>query len=561
MSLSCLDDDGNAVDGWTSLKGNNGYAIYNYDTSTKTFVASVYTMNQTTSGSIMNTLNPLYDASINSSFAYALYNDNPPETGAASSSYAHSKGILATSSTQGFWLVHSLPNWPAETPTGNPGVPPSDTYAQSLGCVTVNVNTIDLIANLTMVNRPKIYEHHMPSTGMPSIPFFEKLIDNDYYDDAPTSASQSFQSLAGVDYVQFAKSKEWEMDLYDDLIAPYYQTPLYVETWINGAGGRQSSVCQSNVPPDSHQKVNAVYDIYQIDLITLSGEDTWKNTQDHSKYAFAAPMDFDTNVTSSSNVTCIGDINRMCSQEDRGGGAMCHQNHDLMMAFRSIVSGTESCYEKDPCDEYSCYWCELTYAPTSNPTLLPDAPTIQPTIQPNDNALARDENWAAKHTAEVVLMTLSAVALIVCIAYRFYYNRSGSYKKKENTLDTPLHTTSTNNSRASFDLDIFPDNGDNSDGNFIERMSRYIRHSVLVTANNDIRNRSSSVSVSCQTEPLEGLPPLPSPKKGNRSNALNSGTVTSAPLWMNPNGYNNNNNDNNGDNAVSNPLQREKEDA
>ena len=101
MSLGCQDETGAPVDGWTILKKVNGYEYFVYEAASGSFVESQYTLDQTTNGAIMRTLAPLYDMAVNNSFGYLYWNDNPPASG-STSYYAHSKGILATDSTQGF---------------------------------------------------------------------------------------------------------------------------------------------------------------------------------------------------------------------------------------------------------------------------------------------------------------------------------------------------------------------------------------------------------------------------------------------------------------------------
>ncbi len=36
----------------------------------------------------------------------------PPPIASASSVYAHSKGVLLTNQSTGFWFIHSVPEWP-----------------------------------------------------------------------------------------------------------------------------------------------------------------------------------------------------------------------------------------------------------------------------------------------------------------------------------------------------------------------------------------------------------------------------------------------------------------
>jgi hypothetical protein len=36
-------------------------------------------------------------------------------------------------------------------------------------------------------------------------------------------------------------------------------------------------------------------------------------------------------------MSCVGDINRMCSQEKRGGGALCTEDYSLWVAFNRCL--------------------------------------------------------------------------------------------------------------------------------------------------------------------------------------------------------------------------------
>ena len=88
----------------------------------------------------------------------------------------------------------------------------------------------------------------------------------------------------------------------------------------------------------------------------------------------------------------LGDIDRMCSQESRGGGAMCVQDASLWIAFNSIVASVESCYKYNPCGGSStqCYWCSPSALPSSAPlSMFPtlSSPTMHPSMHPNTRYL------------------------------------------------------------------------------------------------------------------------------------------------------------------------------
>lgn len=156
--LSCIDENGIPVDHWVVLSQNENYQYY-WHNSTDGFVKSLYDTNQTENGNIMRTMSQLYSPSLDmNNVAYALYNDDPPPPyTTASSTYAHAKGVILTDDIQGFWLIHSKPNWPNGRSEGAAGFPDT-TYSQSLMCVTMGSAQFDAIAEAQMVNYPFLYD-------------------------------------------------------------------------------------------------------------------------------------------------------------------------------------------------------------------------------------------------------------------------------------------------------------------------------------------------------------------------------------------------------------------
>ena len=234
--IGCLDESGNLVDSWVALAQNLDYQYYWHYASTG-FVKSPYRLDQTSDGCIMSTMNQLYSPVLNmSNIAYALYNDDPPPpAGTASSTYAHAKGVFLFDDTQGFWLIHSKPNWPNSREDGATPFPDS-TYAQSLMCITLNTSAYQSIAEAAMVNYPYLYDSYMSSSLIHTVPSFNEWISGGK-SNVP-NMTLTFSSRGGVGYTQFAKSKNWGKDLYEDLVAPGLNQSLFVETWRLGSGGR-----------------------------------------------------------------------------------------------------------------------------------------------------------------------------------------------------------------------------------------------------------------------------------------------------------------------------------
>jgi len=172
------------------------------------------------------------------------------------------------------------------------------------------------------VNDPNVYDSSLPTKLANYVPHLAAFLKGKII---KTSASNvtSITSLGGVSFDVFAKNKEWNQELYEDLVAPYYSSDMLVETWQNGVG-KLPSYCK----PDYQYNVMNIQDVQLVNGIS------WKETADHSKWA----------ITMTNNYTCIGDINRVSGQLKRGGGTVCsNQINGLWNAFSSIISSVDNC--------------------------------------------------------------------------------------------------------------------------------------------------------------------------------------------------------------------------
>ena len=124
---------------------------------------------------------------------------------------------------------------------------------------------------------------------------------------------------------------------------------MAVETWRNGVGGRIGSVCSSPSGPKKQP-----YDVMAVSTVTMPDGTSWSGTDDHSKWGVSING-------GGKDVFCVGGMNRMCSQEKRGGGALCSQSADGHKAFRLVATAMENCWGYNPCKgamaSDTCYWC------------------------------------------------------------------------------------------------------------------------------------------------------------------------------------------------------------
>ena len=191
---------------------NNAEYYYNDPDSTK-LSKSPNTIEEDSSGAIMNTVMQLY-GDLGDSYAYALYNDQTP-TGSSSDSRAHSKGLMLFDGEKGFWMVHSVPKWPGAVSQGWYDIS-SLTYAQSIMCTTFRLDRLEDIAALQMVQWPLIYSSGISSDLMDDHPQFVEWITGSKNKTA-TNTTTELVSYNGRHMTHYSTSNYCDCDLWGDV--------------------------------------------------------------------------------------------------------------------------------------------------------------------------------------------------------------------------------------------------------------------------------------------------------------------------------------------------------
>jgi len=314
---SCLDESGNPTDWWVALKLPNSYSYLIYDSTN--FRKSPYGLDIPNRGAIGKTLAGLYQNKTGT--GYLMYNDQTPDD-ANHDSRAHMKGMINFNSRGGFWLIHSVPRYPAKVNDGYFGYPQyAMTYGQSFLCISLSLTEVNKVGLLLQYDWPYIYDSFVPSSLTAKVPLIVSAISGVHTTPAASHVAQVI-SKAGTNFTAFAKNYNWNNDLYEHLIEPYWESGMLVQSWTNGPG-KIPSMCRPTVG----------YDSKNIDTMTLKGVVSWKSTQDHSKWA----------VATSVPVACVSDINRQEGQRKRGGGSVCSDDPRLFQAMTTLVENVESC--------------------------------------------------------------------------------------------------------------------------------------------------------------------------------------------------------------------------
>ena len=349
--LTCKDQDGNPVDWFAVLKIpyqkelseplNTGFS-YAYisgkplkgkggeDTSAWKLSKVLTTDKDSIFG---RTLAPLHADP--KKYTHIMYNDAPPHASGVkeSGSRAHAKGVLAMDKDTGFWLIHSVPNFP-QIPTQKYEWPNSGKLnGQSALCISFNTKQTgfniveqlkymginDYAFHVTKEIEGLVTNIHEPKNKRAKTPGEKKTVP--------------IASIGETAFTSFARSKKGagEGDLYEKFVAPTLKHNMFVETWRRGAGNPSPSSCQPQYKINNIEAIKIPF----ASGTTPADSGSWPYIKDHSKWGMSDSED--------KPFVCIGDINRMASQDKRGGGTVCFSNPTVWKRYSEVVDGLEGC--------------------------------------------------------------------------------------------------------------------------------------------------------------------------------------------------------------------------
>eukprot|EP00742_Colponemidia_sp_Colp-10_P001408 GILJ01001516.1.p1 GENE.GILJ01001516.1~~GILJ01001516.1.p1 ORF type:complete len:379 (+),score=48.96 GILJ01001516.1:49-1185(+) len=328
--LGCLDASGKPVDWWFLYKlPRDSGSKSTYPVASGVAFAYFYESSSALSYSKVG----LDDASspltktmkqLNTKNAWLFYNDENADSD--SSSYAHSKGVLALDKSQGFWLMHSMPSFPLPmSQTDGVIVIPDEgkKYGQVFFCTTYDVENIASIASGILINHPNVYDSNIPSTLSKLVPSWLELVGKKTV--KTNTHVQDVKTVGQMKLTHFAKSARSSLNLYEEVIQPKLKVNLQAVTW-----GRplMPSWCKPTYQFDS------------INVLKLAFSDVTSFTtgSDHSKWAVS---------TTGGTWVCVADTNRMTSQTKRGGGALCTQHKALHKALTALITDVEECTKSE----------------------------------------------------------------------------------------------------------------------------------------------------------------------------------------------------------------------
>ncbi|EYC35768.1 hypothetical protein Y032_0986g3296 [Ancylostoma ceylanicum] len=323
--LGCKNMNGEDVDWFAAIKlppgvdERKGKSFVYFDSTQDGWEMSPEAIDSNKSA-IGATINQIYGIDKMRTFTIA-YNDDSPVK-AVDSNRGHSKGVAAFDNDVGFWMVHSIPNFP---PLKKYDYPKSGTrFAQSLLCLSLSTNALEDVGQYMRFAQVTPFLSNLPDSFKVVAPSLVDVVNKKSLSNSDTifTTIRGLETLDGKRARGFSKHKKFGADLWYDFIAPNLKTPMAVETWRSGSGKDVGTKCG--------KKEN----VYDVNTVNILGK-TFLNTNDHSKWGVSMNRDVP--------AVCIGDVNRQRSQYKRGGGAVCIEDVKLWETFHGSVGDYNGC--------------------------------------------------------------------------------------------------------------------------------------------------------------------------------------------------------------------------
>lgn len=257
-----------------------------------------------------------------SSLQVIAWNDEPANGESPGDEHtAHSKGVIVYDAHQknGIYIVHSIPKYPSFGSDGsvNPQIPTAERkFGQNVLCMSLDANNLDEVASGLEIIGSIIYQNTFSESSLSNLYSFSK-------GGSPKSKSEKLHvdfSVNRQKFQAFYKNPYYESGfIFEDIMVPVLNNNLYVESW-----GRpyQSPSCSG-----SYQVLNVQSLKIQDDILG------WADEDDHSKWA----------ITDKDSTVCSGDMNRMTSQDKRGGAFFCFKDSGLWNALNGAIVSSDSC--------------------------------------------------------------------------------------------------------------------------------------------------------------------------------------------------------------------------
>ena len=311
----------------------DGYRYLYMNERRQGFIVSESSLRSGDRSAVENTLNQVYE---DKAPMHIMYNDQYSGAHVISTSYGHTKGVLAFDSDSGFWIVHSVPHFPNVKAKGY-GYPDSSTKnGQMILCLSFSIEEFGPIVAQLLFRQIYAYETEgLSSTAIRRMmpvqhqSVIVQMLNEIRTRNVTVSKSKAIEHLYPIGsafpavyatmtsgkqrVLMFAKTSAFGAHFYRWLAQALKVKKLMVQSWQNPPGGIMPSYCPAQWR-EFVTTINAfqpeVENIKELRLERFVPLLPPINTSnDLSKWAVGEG----TWRTENGAYTCIGDLNRMVS--------------------------------------------------------------------------------------------------------------------------------------------------------------------------------------------------------------------------------------------------------
>ncbi|XP_052695895.1 cell-death-related nuclease 7-like [Crassostrea angulata] len=220
-AINCKNQYGRAVDWFILYKlpmlssdelKTDGTEFFYMDEDNQNFQkTNAHNITKTNVNPLFETLKPIYAKSPLLQ-SYAMYNDQPPSGQNAAQAKAHSKGALAFDKKTGFWMISSIPRFPAEASKGYIFSDEQKPFGQIVLCVTVDQKHKKEIDIYTQLISPGLTSEIDVQTWRPDLKNTKKVWNVVYID-----FGKGISYKASLDHSKWAVAKHQPFTCIGDL--------------------------------------------------------------------------------------------------------------------------------------------------------------------------------------------------------------------------------------------------------------------------------------------------------------------------------------------------------
>ncbi|KAH8311850.1 hypothetical protein KR044_008288 [Drosophila immigrans] len=336
--ISCKAEDNSDVDWWYIYTPDGSVYFYLTSENQDNWQASFHELRKDESLPSV-TLNSLIHKE---HLLIAAYNDVFPN-GTKFDRGGSAKGWIATDRRKGVWVTHSMPQYPPMETKGyvDPHNPEHGRGHHFL-CLSLDPAGIEKAADLLLLYKPHYY--YIRDTLSPvSFPHLRHAIDQEWSMFGELEQDVELTTAKGKKFRVFGRHPESKKELYSDIISPALGIDLFVRTF------HDTKVVSEKLPNKCNNNK-----VYNVNMIVNPLSYVLDSTVDHSKWAVSRKQGvklFWLWRVGGSDWTCVGDLDRVQSHQNRGGGAICLEDSDVSERYRQFVYTYEECVcETFPCE-------------------------------------------------------------------------------------------------------------------------------------------------------------------------------------------------------------------